>query len=207
MARPDLRPATLALLLLAASSEAANLYCCTDKTGRRSCGDTLPEACYGRAYKVIGPSGAVVREVEAPLTPAQRAQKEAEIQRQKTEDEARREQRRKDQALLDTYTSVADIDAMAANAERGLAEAIKQSETKIGEIRKRRKKFEAEAEFYPKKPLPAEVRKGLQETDAEIAAQQETIANRQKERDTVRAKYEADKRRYLELTSKPAPAH
>lgn len=205
MRRPDPRAIPLLLLALAGDAGAAYTYCCTDRNGRPSCGDTLPEVCYGRAYRVIGSNGAVVREVEAPLTPAQRAQKAAEAEKRKAEEEARREQKRQDQALLNSYGSIADIDAMAASAERGLLDAIKQSESKIGEIGKRRKKVESEAEFYRKKPMPPEVAKGLRDADAEIKAEQDTIAARQKELAAVRAKYAAERQRYLELTGK-APA-
>ena len=30
------------------------LYCCNDSNGKQVCGDILPQACYGRAYREIG---------------------------------------------------------------------------------------------------------------------------------------------------------
>ena len=29
-------------------------YCCTDTTGKQVCGDILPQACFGRAYRELG---------------------------------------------------------------------------------------------------------------------------------------------------------
>ena len=46
-------------------------YCC-DVGGQPVCGDILPAACYGRAYREISPSGLVRRTVAAPLTPEAR---------------------------------------------------------------------------------------------------------------------------------------
>ena len=43
-------------------------YCC-DVGGQPVCGDILPAACYGRAYREMSPSGLVRRTVAAPLTP------------------------------------------------------------------------------------------------------------------------------------------
>ena len=99
--------ACFVLLSLAASAGAAGeFYCCQDpNSGRRVCGDTLPEQCRGRAYKVIDSSGNVVKEIGQPLTPEQKAEVALETQRKKQLEEANREQRRKDQALLDTYAT------------------------------------------------------------------------------------------------------
>lgn len=190
-----------AALLTAAlpATAAGNIFCCQDEHGRNACGDILPSVCVGRAYREIGPNGLVVRRVEAPPTAEQRAQKAAEERRQKAAEEAARERRRLDQALLQTYGSEADIDQLRERAEADAVAAIKAAEEKIVEAGKRRKKFEDEAEFYRKKPLPPAVTKGLKAVDEDILAQQATIEAKKKELETIRARYEDDKRRYREL--------
>jgi hypothetical protein len=94
-------------VLLAASAQAASeFYCCQDPAnGRRVCGDTLPEQCRGRAYRILDSGGNIVKEVGAPLTPEQKAELILENKRRKQLEDAGREQRRRDQALLDTYTT------------------------------------------------------------------------------------------------------
>ena len=98
-----------ALSLPLADAFAATIYCCNDATGRPVCGDVLPAACYGRAYTEKGPQGTVKREVSAPLTAAEIAQRKAEAERRKDEEATQVKQRRVDQALLETYTSVEEI--------------------------------------------------------------------------------------------------
>ena len=174
-------------------------FCCHDALGKQVCGDTLPAACYGRAYREVSATGQTSRTVDAPLTAEQRAQRaEAEAVR-KRDEEKRKEQQRKDQALLNTYGSEQDIAVMRKRAEGDVFKAINDAEQKIAEIRKQRKKFENEAEFYKKKPLPFEVQKGLSDAESDIIIQENYIADKKKELESVRAKYDEDKRRFLEL--------
>lgn len=163
------------------------------------CADTVPEACRGRAYKIFDSAGNVIKEVAAPMTLEQKTQLEAEAKRRKEEDAALREQKRKDQALLDTYSELADIDRARNKAEAEVLEAMKAAQAKINEARKQRKKYEDEAEFYKNKALPAEVEKGLRAADYDIKIQTELMAVKQQDMRTIKAKYDADRRRYLEL--------
>lgn len=178
---------------------AGNLYCCVDATGKQICGDLLPQACYGRAYRELGENGRTLRTIEAPLTAEERSQRQAADEKRKAEEAIVREKQRKDQALLNTYGSERDIEAMRLRAQNDVAKEIKAAETQIAEIRERRKKFENEAEFYKKKTMPAEVQKGLKDADYEIKAQESVIESKKKELDIIRDKYDDDKRRYLDL--------
>ena len=197
------------LLLLAlvggpASSLAApSIFCCNNEAGRQVCGDVLPSACYGRAYRELGYTGRTARTVEAPLTGEQRVQRAAEEQRRSEQERLLNEQRRKDQALLNTYGSEKDIEIMRSRAERDLATAIKAAEERIAEIRRQRKKFEDEAEFYKKRQLPADVAKGLRDADQEIRAQESVIESKKKDLEAIRLKYDEDLRRFVELSKRP----
>ncbi len=113
------------------------------------------------------------------------------------------EQKRKDLALLNTYSSEKDIELMRGRAERDLAAAIKAAEDRIVEIRRQRKKYEDEAEFYRNRQLPAEVAKGLRDADFEIGAQESVIESKKRDQETMRAKYDEDLRRYRELSRRP----
>lgn len=210
LARPLL---VLSLLAVAGSAQAANMYCCQDPgSGRRVCSDNLPEQCRGRPYKILDGAGNIIREVEAPLTPEQKAQRAAEEKRRKEEEAIAREQRRKDQALLDTYGSLQDIDIARARSEGLAKDAIRQTEEKIANLRQQRKKWENEAEFYKKGNLPPEVDKGLREADYELRAYTRLLESKTKDLETIRAKYDEDRRRFLDITggyrrpSPPVPA-
>ena len=183
----------------ASAAAAGNLYCCHDAAGKQVCGDLLPHACYGRAYREIGSTGHTVRTVEAPLTAEQRVEREEEEAQLKIEEAAKREQRRKDQALLNTYSSEKEIELLRSRAKGDVQKAIAVAEAKIGEIRVRRKKYEDEAEFYKKTEMPAEVRKGLLDTDFEIKAQELVIESKTKELEIIREKYDEDLNRFRDI--------
>ena len=207
MASTNSRLSLLLLLAATAGPASADFYCCTDPaSGRRSCGDTLPEVCRGRAYKVLNSSGNVVKEVGPQLTPEQKAAQQEEAQRKKEQEALAREQRRKDQALLDTYSSPQDIDTAQSKAEHEVKLSIANAEAQIQNILKRRKKFEDEAEFYKKKALPPELDKALQTSAHEIKLQEELRDLKKRDFATIKAKYDADRQRYLELTGGRRPA-
>lgn len=195
-----LLPMSLAGLLGPLPAEAGpNIYCCQDTSGKKACGDILPASCVGRAYRVLGPGGRIIKEVDAPLTPEQQAQRTAEEERRKEAEAAAKEKRRLDEALLQTYGSAADIDIARQRAEADNLATIKSAEAKIAEAKKQRKKLDQEAEFYRKKTLPPELAKSLKENEAEIQAQQSLIDQRTREVDAIRTRYDDDKRRYIEL--------
>ena len=198
-------PASLIVLLASLSTQAAapagpsRIYCCE---GGRVCADSLPEQCRGKAYRILDSGGNVLKEVGPPLTPEQKAQAAAEVQRKKELEEQAKEQRRKDQALLDTYATPQDIDMAQQKAEADVNLAMKGAEERIAAARKQRKKFEDEAEFYKKKTVPPEVAKGLRDADHEIKTQQELLDVKKGDAATIKAKYDADRKRYSELTGR-----
>lgn len=193
--------APLLLISLGSAQAAGEFYCCSDpSTSRRVCGDVLPDQCRGRAYRVLDSGGNVVKEVGAALTPEQKAELIVENRRRKQLEDASREQRRRDQALLDTYAMPEDIDLAQRKAEADVNIAILATISRIDEARTKRKKFEDEAEFYKKKTLPPELDRDLRALDHEIRLQQELLEIKKRDFDSIKAKYNADRKRYFELT-------
>jgi len=199
--------APLLLISLNSAQASGEFYCCQDPgTGRRVCGDVLPDQCRGRAYRVLDSGGNIVKEVGAALTPEQKAEQVAENRRRKQLEDASREQRRRDQALLDTYAMPEDIDLAQKKAEADVNFAILATISRIDQARTKRKKFEDEAEFYKKKTLPPDLERDLRALDHEIKLQQELLDIKKRDFESIKAKYDADRKRYFELTRRPLPA-
>ncbi|MBP9803503.1 MAG: hypothetical protein KBE22_01195, partial [Candidatus Accumulibacter sp.] len=104
---------------------------------------------------------------------------------------------------LNTYGSEKDIEIMRSRAERDIAAAIRAAQERIVEIRRQRRRFEDEAEFYKNRQLPADVAKGLRDADQEIRAQESVIESKKKDLESIRLKYDEDLRRYVELSKRP----
>jgi hypothetical protein len=199
---------SLLALTLATSGVFAGgeFYCCTDPgNGRRVCSDTLPSQCRGRAYQVFDSGGNLTKDVGPPLTAEQKAELALEARRQKQLDDIAREQRLRDQALLETYAMPEDIDLAQSKAEADVMLAIQDTQARIGEAKAKRQRALSEAEFYKKKTMPSELTKELRTVENEIKIQQELLSVKQKEFDAIKAKYDADRKRYYEVTRRPPP--
>lgn len=199
MIRPT---AFICLSLLAAlplPAQAAKTYCCADERGRQVCGDSLPRECFGRAYREVSERGTTLQKFEAPLTAEQKAQREAEIASKKKEERAAMEERRKNQALLNTYTSEQDVDVARERALADVDSRAKEVQRKYEEALKRKQKLDVETQFYQKKPMPPELQAQIKASESEIKAQQSAIEAKKAEMEQVRARFDAEKKRYLEL--------
>jgi len=197
----------LCCTLLAAAPAAAQerMYKCVDARGKVYYTQVPPPECLGRDTQELNKSGTLIRKNPAVLSPAQEQAREAE-RRKKLEDEERsREERRKNLALLNTYSSEKDIEDARA---RALAEAqggIDDTERSIAGAQKRRQELESEKEFYVKKPMPFKLKQEIANNEIQIRNQTVLLDAKKKEISRVNAKYDADKRRYIELTGgKPA---
>lgn len=190
------------LVLLAQGAMAAattTITCCEDGNGRRVCADVLPPACYGREYREISPQGNVTRVVPAPMSAEERARAEQEEKARKVFEEKAKEERRRDAALLQTYSSLDDLESQRARALADLEKDLELARKREAEIKKDREKLDQEAEFYVKKPKPPELAKSLRENDSEQAAQRSVIDSKQRDIEAVKTRYDGDRRRYTEL--------
>jgi hypothetical protein len=187
-----------------AAAQGRITYCCTDNNGKQICSDVLPQQCYGKAYREINSRGITVRRVDAPLNAEQRAAKEAETKKAKEEEARRLEQDRKNRALLATYASEQDIDYARDRAIADVQKTIKAAQDKQADLAKRQKTLDAEAEFYKKKPMPAQLQSQLRDNETEMKAQQAVIDGKQKDIEALKVRFEEEKLRYRELTRKTA---
>ena len=190
----------LALPALHAAEAANRIYKCTDAKGKVYVTQTPPPECLGRPTDVMNKRGTVVQRDEGILTPQQQAQREAELKKKQEMEAAAKEERRRSAALLNTYSSEKDIEEARARALKENEEAILQTGKKIGDVLKRKKELESEKEFYAKKSPPAKLQQDIQNNEIELKNQQELLEAKKKQVATINAKYDEDKKRYIELT-------
>ena len=197
----------LATLLALAASPASALYKCKDSKGKTYYTDRPPAECLGKEVDELSKQGTVVKKREAALTPEQLAAREAETKRKQEEELAAKEEKRKNKALLNTYASEKDVEDGRQRALKQVEEATKEIEKRIAAAKKRTKALEREKEFYVKTPMPKKLKDDLRNNEMDVQVQQEALAARKKEIDEINAKYDKNKRRYLELTGgKPKTA-
>jgi len=201
--------AFLALLIIIPGVAAAQgrMYKCVDAKGKTYYTQVPPKECAGRATEELSRGGQVIRRNEV-VTPEQRAAQEEDKKKKAEQEQRDREERRKNTALLNTYSSEKDIEEARARALKDNEAAIKDMEKKLAEAMKVRQKSESEKEFYKNKPLPAKLQDDIKGSDVAIKTQQVLLEAKKKEVININAKYDLDKKRYIELTrggGSPAP--
>jgi len=178
-------------------------YRCVGKDGKKYYSSTLPQQCIGVPVEQLNTSGMVVRRINPEGDEKERAVKEAEAKKKREDDAARREAVRRNSALLATYTSAQDIDEARSRALADNQKALKDVELRIEAIKKRRASYDKELEFYKgdNKP-PARLQDDIRDAEIDLKAQENLLAAKKKDVDTINAKYDQDKQRYLELTGR-----
>jgi len=196
------------VLALAPAAAQERMYKCVDARGKVYYTQVPPPECLGRDTQELNKSGTLIRKNPAaiPLTPAQEQAREAERKKKLEEEERSREERRKNLALLNTYSSERDIDEARTRALAEAQGAIEDTERRIAGAQKRHKELEAEKEFYVKKPMPFKLKQEIANNEIEIENQFALLEAKKKEISTIKAKYDEEKRRYVELTSGKAAA-
>lgn len=175
------------------------IYCCDDERGRPMCGDVLPSACFGKAYREISPQGTVRRHVAAPLTPEEIAVRDEALRLQQEEEARLAAQRRVDRALLETYQNLDEIDFLEARALAEVDREIEIIAQREEELAEQRQRLVLETEFYVGRELPREISTGLRLIDTELAAYQSVRDAKQGEKEAIRERFAVDRRRYAEL--------
>jgi hypothetical protein len=190
----------LCTLILAAPAAAQKLYKYIDGSGKVSYTDKPPIEAAGRASDQLNAQGTVVKRNQAAPTAEERAALEGARKRKIADDIRAKEEKRKNEALFNTYASESDIDEARARALSANDDAIKDAERKIAEAEKHQKQLKAEAEFYQKKPVPLQLKREVQANELELKAHNDLLEAKRKETHLIAAKYDEDKKRYSALT-------
>ncbi len=189
------------VLALAPAAAQERMYKCVDARGKVYYTQVPPPECLGRDTQELNKSGTLIRKNPAALSPAQVQAREAERKKKIEDEERSKEDRRKNLALLNTYSSEKDIEDARTRALKEVQGAISDTERVIAGAKKRRQELETEKEFYVKKPMPFKLKQEITNNEIEIKNQTSLLDAKKKEISTINAKYDEDKRRYVELTS------
>jgi hypothetical protein len=178
-----LRAALAIAIVLLPLAALAQSYRCVGTDGKKYYGSSVPPQCLGQPVEQLDSRGVVVKRIDAAASAGERAKKEAEEADSKKRAAIAKEQGRKDTALLASYTSENDIEIARARALENPQQAVKDAETRIAALAKRRS--------APNEDVKA--------VDAELKAQENVRASRKKEIDAINARYDEDKKRYIAI--------
>jgi len=186
-------------------------YRCVGADGKKYYGSTRPAQCAGVAVEALSGQGTVLRRIEPPLTPEQRAAKEAAAQQAEAAEQAKRDaanaakvQQRRDQALLQTYTGEKDIEQVRQRALADNMKAQQDVERRIAALKKRQDDLAKQGAAIKAGKAPSDTfEQDVKAVGYDLQLQERLLESRRKEAESINAKYDEEKRKYLELTKGP----
>ena len=183
------------------------IKCWTNKDGVRECGQTVPPEYAQQGHEVRSESGVVKGETSRARTPEeleQEAQKAKEVDAAK---KAEQEKVRQDKVLLETFTSVEDIERVRDEKMAAIDVAItstKTRNTKIEADLNKRIAAAAAEERAGKTPNEA-LLKDIESLKRQIANNQVSMDQMHKDQSALQEEYAVKTARFKELQA-PAKA-
>jgi hypothetical protein len=189
------------LLAMFALPSSAAIYKWVDETGKVQYSDKPPANQAKQGVTELSRQGMKIKQSEGVLTADQQAAKDAELAKQKEEQRAVEEARRRDRALVDSFSNTAEIDRIRDQAIAQLTAGVQADEVRRDAVSKRVDEDNVKIDKInkAKKPIPEFVASQLSDHKAELAKIVADLQQKQQEIENVKAKAEADKKRLVQL--------
>ena len=194
--------------------EAARRVCEYFKTRRGQAVDVftkhIPDArnyrvSHDRAVRELDSSGITRRDIAAPLTAAQKRQKQAEEEKRKAGEAAAAEQKQTDHAIMARYRNDADVGTARKRTLDIVQEQMKRELASLAVAEKAYKGSQAEIGLIKnKKDVPAGLQRKLEEFEQAVRNGKKKIQEQEIEIAQINAKYDAELARFRELSGTAA---
>lgn len=206
----SLRAVSLMALVLAIGSGQAQaqpsgggkIVCWKDKAGKVvGCGDKVPPEFQDNATKELNKRGVTVNQSAPALTAEQKRAQEAERDRLAAEELKVAEQRRKDRALLDTFTTEKEIDLKRSRDIQLIESNIEAQQTNLKNANDRQLDARTRIDQLKKenKPVPAPLQEDFDSAQASRTKIQAQILQKRKDISDLNRLYDEMKKRFAEL--------
>jgi Domain of unknown function (DUF4124) len=179
-------------------------YKWTDEQGIVHYGDSVPPQYAQKERTVLNSRGIEVGKVDAQKTPEQLA----------AEERAQQEvihQKQHDAFLLNTYTSVKDIEALRdvrldqMHGQKVAAEQyVDNLHSRLSALQERARIFKPYSSHSNARKMPDDVAEDLVHTLNELRTQSNALTRKNEEEATLKAQFQADAERYRELRTPAA---
>jgi len=186
---------------------AAKLYKWVDDNGTTHYGETIPPKYANKNRSELKKSGRIVESRKIISPEQRRAEREAKkaIEAKKlAEKRTAEEKARRDRMLVDTYSSVAEIDLARKRNLRQIELRINSLLARIKITNENLQDLQAEADGYASKKhkIPPSLKEDLITTEARLEKLRGDLTKPSAEKDALEARYDDDEKRYRELTGK-----
>lgn len=213
------RLALIATLLMAVSGLAAaapaakaKLYKWVDKNGVTQYGSSIPPEYASQASQQLNAQGAVVKTQAAEKTPEQLAAEAQSKQQAQQDAQAVAAAKAHDKVLMDTYTSVGDMERDRDSKLSAIDAQITVLNGSIGGVENLLAEYQGHAAELTKngKPIPPDLQKHIASSNQQLILNQQQLLAQQQHKQQVAEQFKSDIARYKELTgqgSATPPSH
>jgi hypothetical protein len=183
-------------------------YKCVDEKGVTHIGDTPPDPCAHVVMYEMSSSGLVLRKIDPTPTPEQLKLRLEENAREREAAKVAAEQKRKDDALLNTFAAEREFDVARDRNIEPLTGRIRSAQERLKAVDKRIGELEDEMEFYKagksskaarSREAPPVLVEVLSRARAEKATLEKANINYGREIEELKGKFDADKKRWVVL--------
>jgi hypothetical protein len=193
---------SLADVTSAAQPAGGRIYKWVDEHGVTHYGHSIPPEYRDQAATEMTKRGVTLKRIDPATTPAERKQSEERAVREKEDQKRTFEQRRRDTALMNTYSSAQEIDAARERSLSGPTQALRVLEPRMKKAEERLHGLNRQASDVQRvgKPVPEFLADEIAAAKLEI---EQLGAERQRHEShitAIRSRFDADKQRYMELT-------
>jgi len=198
--------AIVALALVASPMAHAGVYKWVDEKGVTHYSDKMPPEYVNRGAVEMSKTGMTIRKTDpAPTAEQLKARAEEEAKKREAA-KAEVEQKRRDVALLNSYTNEHEIGHVKQRNISVLEGVIATTQRRIGEMHSRRQELETERGSLEQqgKQIASAKQRELTSIEDQLPTMEEMVAQKSREIETLRSKYDGDLKRYRELTSQSA---
>jgi hypothetical protein len=202
----------LVLMAVAFAVPAGASFKCVDAKGVTHIGDTPPDECGNVVVYEMSRGGAVIRKIDPTPTAGELKALQEDQDRKKEAERTASDQKRKDAALLASFSGEKEFDVVRDRNIEPLVGRIKSNEERIRAVDKRIKEIEDEMEFYKagksnksgkNQEPPAVLVEVLARSRQEKATLEKGNASYAKEIEEIKVKFDADKQRWVSLKADP----
>jgi hypothetical protein len=193
----------LSLVCVQQAAFAQHIYSCRDKSGHEITSDRPIPECADLPMQERSKGGLIVREIAAPLTPAQQAAQAEAEKRKKEQEEQEREQRRSDQVLLSTYPDLPSLEVARSRALADFQDSLRSANERMAGLLQDRQALQREAAPFTasNKPLPGNLQRSIDNNALGISSEQRNIDDRKLDIARINARFDGYAQRLQALTA------
>lgn len=190
----------LLILLMPSVSLAASsyIYKYQDKDGNFVYTDNMPPSVKGEFSLLSSKSGTIKKVIEKELNEEEIIVRDAKLKEEKEVIERNEAEKKRDVALLSTYTNVDEIEKMKNYELNQIQQGLKNNNDTINVLQKRLDSLRANEKLNPQNK---ELKNEIEKTQSDVNLAQQALNSNKELLEQRTKKYEDDKKRYLEIVS------